>query len=136
MKTPYLFLFVSHVSEDRAVAVAIVNELERLGVPCWIAPRGVNPGRPFDNEIADAIETCQAMLLIFSDGCNASEYIRREVTVAGDARKVIIPFRIEDARPKSGLRVRHSDLHWIDAFASREQAIEELIRTLRPIRPH
>jgi hypothetical protein len=87
---------------------------------------------PFDNEIADAIETCQAMLLIFSDRCNDSEYIRREVTVAGDVHKVIIPFRIEDARPKGGLRVRLSDLHWIDAFASRERAIGELVRTLQP----
>jgi hypothetical protein len=130
MNTPYFFLFVSHVSEDRFVANEVVQELERRGVPCWIAPRDISPGIPFDNAIADAIETCRAMLLIFSDRCNDSEYIRREVTVAGDAGKVIIPFRIEDAKPKSGLRVRLSDLHWIDAFASRERAIDELLRAL------
>jgi hypothetical protein len=127
--TPPLFLFVSHVSEDRAASEAIVGELEHRGVKCWIAPRDVRPGKAFDNEIAYAIENCRAMLLIFSDHCNASEYIRREVTVAGDAGKVIIPFRIEDARPKSGLRVRLSDLHWIDGFVSRERAIDELVAT-------
>jgi hypothetical protein len=68
--------------------------------------------------------------LIFSDRCNEKEYIRREVTVAGDAGKVIIPFRIEDVR--SGLRMRLSDLHWIDAFVSFDDAIDELIRTLQP----
>ena len=56
MTTPDLFLFVSHVSEDRAAATEIVEELERRGVRCWIAPRDVRPGRPFDDEIADAID--------------------------------------------------------------------------------
>jgi hypothetical protein len=131
LPSPYRFLFVGHVSEDRSAAVEIVDELERRGIPCWIAPRNVRPGKPFDDEIAEAIETCQAMLLIFSDRCNTSEYIRREVTVAGDVGKVIMPFRIEDARPKGGLRVRLSDLHWIDAFVERPRAIDEIVHTLR-----
>jgi hypothetical protein len=126
---PEIFLFVSHVSEDRAAALEIVAELERRGVRCWIAPRDVRAGRPFDDEIADAIEASRAMLLIFSEHCNASDYIRREVTVAGESHKVVIPFRIENAQPKHGLRVRLSDLHWIDGFASREQAIDELVKT-------
>jgi hypothetical protein len=127
-------LFVSHVSEDAVAAMQIVDELERRGVRCWIAPRDVGPGKPFDDEIADAIDASPAMLLIFSERCNDSEYIRREVTVAGESHKVIIPFRIEDAQPKRGLRVRLSDLHWIDAFASRERAIDEVMRTVQPPR--
>src|SRR5229473_314478 len=140
-----LFLFVSHVSEDRAAALQVVAELERRSVRCWIAPRNVRAGRPFDDEIANAIDGCRAMLLIFSERCNDSEYIRREVTVAVEANKIVIPFRIENAQPKRGLRVRLADLHWIDAFVAREQAIdeamlakvrgqavEEVIRTLGP----
>ena len=127
------YLFVSHVSEDRAAALDIVKELERRGIGCWIAPRDVRPGRPFDDEIVDAIENSRAILLIFSELCNESEYIRREVTVAGESRKLIIPFRIEDAQPRRGLRVRLSDLHWLDGFVARERAIDELIRELPQI---
>lgn len=123
---PDFFLFVSHVSEDRSSAMEIVAELERRNVKCWIAPRDVRPGQPFDDEIVDAIESSRAMLLVFSDACNENEYIRREVTVAGESHKLIIPFRIEDARPRHGLRVRLSDLHWIDGFVARERAISEL----------
>jgi TIR domain len=89
------YLFVCHVSEDRPVALEVVEELERRGVRCWIAPRDVRPGMPFDDEIADAIEDSSAMLLIFSERCNEKQYIRREVTVAGESKKLIIPFRIE-----------------------------------------
>ena len=130
-----LFLFVSHVSEDRVAALEIVGELERRGVPCWIAPRNVQPGHPFDDEIVAALDRCRAMLLIFSEHCNESEYIRREVTVAGENRKIIIPFRIEDVQPRRGLRVRLSDLHWIDGFAAHERAIDELARRFAPSVP-
>src|SRR5215212_2768342 len=95
MTDPDLSLFVSHVSEDRPAALEIVDELERRGVYCWIAPRDVRPGKPLDDEIVEAIEACWAMLLIFSDRCNEHEYIRREITVAGESHKTIIPFRIE-----------------------------------------
>lgn len=144
MPTSDLFLFVSHVAEDRAAAMEIVEELERRGVKCWIAPRDVHPGHPFDDEIVDAIENSRAMLLVFSDRCNESEYIRREVTVAGESQKLIMPFRIEDAHPRRGLRVRLSDLHWIDGFVARERAIDELAHQLadptaaqrrRPVQP-
>jgi hypothetical protein len=133
MTSPDLYLFVSHVTEDRAAALQIVGELERRGVRCWIAPRNVRAGNPFDDEIAEAIDNCRAMLLIFSERCNDSPYIRREVTVAGEANKIVIPFRIENAQPKKGLRVRLADLHWIDAFVAREQAIDEVLKTLAPV---
>lgn len=132
MASSDLFLFVSHVAENRNAAMEIVGELERRGTRCWIAPRDVRPGEAFDNEIADAIEASRAMLLIFSDLCNDSEYIRREVTVAGESHKTVIPFRIEDVQPRRGLRVRLSDLHWIDGFTSRERAIDEVIKKFAP----
>ena len=72
------------------------------------------------------------MLLVFSEHCNTSDYIRREITVAGEARKLVIPFRIEDVQPKRGLRIRLADLHWIDGFIAREQAIDAVVRSLSP----
>lgn len=122
--------FGSHVSENRATALEIVEALEQRGMRCWIAPRDLRPGTPFDDEIAIAIEASRAMLLVFSDQCNDSEYIRREVTVAGDSQKVVIPFRIENAQPRKALRIRLSDLHWVGGFVSREWAIDEVIKTL------
>jgi TIR domain len=136
MTTPDLFLFVSHIGEDRSAALQIAGELEGRGIPCWIAPRDSSPGQHPKSEIAHAIEACRAMLLILSDRSNDSEYITQEITIAGDAGKVIIPFRIEEARPKGGLSVRLAHLNRIDSFVSRERAIDEVMHKLQPAQPH
>ena len=133
MAEPEHLLFVSHVTEDRPAALDIVEELEGRGIPCWIAPRNIHPGRLFDDEIVAAIASSRAILLIFSDLCNESEYIRRQLAVAGESRKPVIPLRIEDAQPRRGLRARLSDLDWLDAFAGCEPAIDELVRRFGPV---
>jgi len=123
-------LFICHVTEDRAVAHDLVIELEKRGLRCWFAPRDIGGGQAYDDAIAEALDDCRAMLLIFSDRCNDSDYIRREVTVAGENGKVVIPLRIEDAKPRRGLKVRLVDLHWIDAFVERERALDQLVATV------
>jgi hypothetical protein len=132
MPVENFFLFVSHVTEDRVAALQVVDELERRGIRCWITPRDIEAGKAYDDEIADAIDRSRALLLIFSEHCNSNEYIRREITVAGNARKLIIPFRIENVEPKKGLAVRLADLHWIDGFVARERAIDEVLRSVQP----
>jgi hypothetical protein len=136
MTTPDRFLFVSHIGEDRSAALQIVGELEGRGIACWIAPRDLSPRQHPGTEIALAIQACRALLLILSDRSNDSEYITREITLAADASKVIIPFRIVEARPNGALTVRLTDLNWIDAFVSRERAIDEVMHRLQPAQPH
>ena len=121
------FLFISHVSANRTEAMAIASQLEKRGIRCWIAPRDVRPAQPFDTQIANAIANCRALLLVFTGRCNDNEYILREVTVAGDHGKMVIPLRMEDVEPAHGLQVRLAGLHRIDGFASREQALAQAL---------
>jgi hypothetical protein len=125
-------LFVCHSTEDHQLALEIVGEIERHGLSCWIAPRDVVPGEPYRDEIADAIERCSAMLVVFSEHCNSSMWVPREIAVADDAGKTIITFRIKNAQPKRGLKLSLANLQRVDAFSDREQAIREVIRALRP----
>jgi ABC-type amino acid transport substrate-binding protein len=131
---PRQLLFVSHVTEDRKAALGIIHKLERRGVGCWVAPRDIQAGKPYDDEIVEAIESCPAMLLIFSERCNGNQYIRRELTLAGESQKLVIPLRIEDAEPKGGLRARLVDLHRIDAFADEDAAVAEVIDAVAELR--
>jgi hypothetical protein len=91
-------VFISHSTNDKAVADAVCAALENARIRCWIAPRDVQPGRSFAGEIARAIKKSKAMVLIFSAHSNNSEQVLREVQLAVAAHLHIVQFRIEDVR--------------------------------------
>lgn len=90
------FVFISHSHVDREVADTLCRTLEEAGMRCWVAPRDVQPGREWRPSIIEAIERCQVMILVFSDEANRSPQVSREVEVAFEEGKTIIPFRIEN----------------------------------------
>jgi TIR domain-containing protein len=123
-------LFVSHSSDDRRLTWEIVKDFEKLGVRCWYAPRDLRGGVDYRSEIVEAIDSCDALLVIFSERCNESVWVPREVGVADDAGKTIISLRIEDAQPKRGLRLSLANLQQVDAFRARDVAIREVLLAL------
>ncbi|HEV2842943.1 MAG TPA: TIR domain-containing protein [Chthoniobacterales bacterium] len=128
-------VFISHSAQNRDVADAVCEALEKAGIRCWVAPRDVRPGRTFPGEITRAIQKSRVMLLIFSSHSNNSEQVLREVQLATDSRLAIIRFRIEDVALTDDLRYFLSSPHWLDALtpplsnhiARLEVAIKELL---------
>jgi hypothetical protein len=88
-------VFISHATEDEAVAADVCALLEGRGIQCWIAPRDVAPGKVWDEAILDAIESSGAFLLILSAAANASSFVKNEVNRAFGARKTIFTFRVK-----------------------------------------
>jgi hypothetical protein len=109
-------VFISHSAQDKKVAETICAALEDSGIPCWVAPRDVRPGRSFPGEITRAIEQSKVMLLIFSQHSNNSEQVLREVQLAVDCHVPIIRLRIEDIPLSDDLRYYLSTPHWLDAL--------------------
>lgn len=124
-------LFISYASENLDETFDIVRALERRNQMCWIAPRDVQPGKSFAGEIVDAIKSSAAVLLVFSNHCNNSAHILREVIIANGVPKIIIPCRIENAHPASSLEYYLAGLQWIDALdgVSPVQKILDALRT-------
>jgi hypothetical protein len=59
--------FITHVSEDAAIAATITDHLERNGDPCWLAPREATPGSDYSAEIIGAIEASAVFILVLSE---------------------------------------------------------------------
>jgi TIR domain/Sulfatase-modifying factor enzyme 1 len=127
-------VFISHSTKNKAVADAVCATLEKAAIRCWIAPRDVQPGRPFAGEITRAINRSKAMVLIFSADSNSSPQILRELQLAADARLHIIPFRIEDLAPNEDLAYYLAGSHWFDATtAPLEQHLGRFAISLKPL---
>lgn len=109
-------VFISYSSHDKATADATCAALEGAGIRCWIAPRDILPGADWGVAIMDALDTCRAMVLIFSSNANSSPQIRREVERAVGRGVPVIPVRIEDSTPTKALAYFMGPVHWLDAL--------------------
>jgi hypothetical protein len=96
-------VFLSHASQDKPVAERLVVAMENAGISCWIAPRNVTAGVPYEQEILDAIHNAKVMVLVFSSHTNQSQHVAREVGLAMGQRVSVIPFMIEDVGPAGSL---------------------------------
>ncbi len=99
------------------MADTICAFLEARGMSCWIAPRNILPGEEWGDSILRGIQQCRIMVLIFSKAANDSGPVRSEVDRAVNARKVLIPFRIENVAPTGAMEFHIGRRHWLDAYA-------------------
>ncbi len=110
-------VFISYATEDKQIADAVCEALEKEGITCWYAPRNIPYGLKYEDAIIDAILPCRLVVLIFSSHSNASEHVAREIhNACGDGLKItIVPFRLENLDYNKTLRYYLSSLQWYDA---------------------
>lgn len=118
-------LFVSHHSSTYDTALQVEELLARRGVTCWIAPRDVEPGEPFDKAISGAIMGSAAILLLFCEKSDESRHVKRELILADSAARPIIPLRLEAINPRE-LAYHLADSQWIDWTDRREAVLDRV----------
>ncbi|MET0689252.1 MAG: toll/interleukin-1 receptor domain-containing protein, partial [Methyloceanibacter sp.] len=122
--------FISHAKTDAKQAADIAAALERNGVKCWIAPRDVEPGRNFGDEIIRGIEASRAFILVLSNASNGSDFVAKELATAVGKKKTVFPIRIEEVEPSPSLALFIAGTHWIDAFGGRLGAEADRLASL------
>ena len=118
-------IFISHSEQDKPFAEAMLRALEGRGINCWIAPRDIRPGGSYADAILTAIEECSLFVLIYSDRCNKSGHVLREVERALKFEKNIVPVRFDDSAPSRSLDYLLATVHWLAVPAeSRGASVE------------
>jgi TolB-like protein/Flp pilus assembly protein TadD len=125
-------VFISHASQDKAVADLLCARLEAAGINCWIAPRNVRPGDLYADAIVHAINGCRILVLILSQSAASSGHVLREVERASAKKRPIVSLRIDAAGLPPALEYFLSASQWLDADAERLDAIlPGLVQALR-----
>ena len=109
-------IFVSYSSKDFADADLIRDALETADISCWIAPRNLTAGMQWGAGIVEAIEGCDAVVVVFSQACNESPQVAREMELAVANRKPLIPVRVADHMPTDDMKYFLGVSHWFNAF--------------------
>lgn len=108
--------FVSYASQDAAVAQAVVENLEKHGIHCGIAPRDAAPRTHYADGMC-AINEAKVLVLVLSEHALTSPHVGREIERAALQRRRIIGLRT-DATPLSrSFQYFLSGSQWIDVAA-------------------
>ncbi len=125
-------IFISYSTRDKLAADTVCAILEQAKIRCWIAPRDILPGTPWAAAITVALEQAKALVLVYSANSNKSVQVMRELDVALDLGKPIVPFRIEDVDPSQSMRYYLAGTHWLDALTPPLEAhVQQLADTIR-----
>ena len=93
-------IFVSYSTHDRESALTLVGYLRSAGHSAWIDQSGIDAATSWSKEIAEALEDCKAFILLLSPSSLASVNVAKELAVAAELKKHIIPIELEAVQLK------------------------------------
>ena len=86
-------IFLSYSRDDAQQANDWVANLENFGYRVWIDRAGIRGGQQWNAKIVRSIKEAQALILLLSPNSARSDNVRREIDLAVEAKKRIIPSR-------------------------------------------
>jgi TolB-like protein/lipoprotein NlpI len=88
-------LFISYSKANREQALALADELRGRGFSVWIDQGGIRGAKQWSAEIVEAIDACSTLLLLISPDSIASRNVAKEVHLASEKGRNILPVVIE-----------------------------------------
>ncbi len=124
--------FISYSRVDgEGVALNLCDNLEAgpPSVQVWLDQRHIRTGQNWDDEIAQAIRTCESLLFVMTpDSVAATSVCKNEWTLALRYKKPITPLL---AHPEAEMPFQLINRQYIDFTGNGDQALAELRRHLR-----
>ena len=88
-------IFISYSRKDSELALSLVKRLRTSGLDVWIDQHGIEAATSWSKEIANALKECHTFVLLISPMAVASGNVAKELSVAAQLKKRIIPVQIE-----------------------------------------
>lgn len=117
-------IFISHSSEDSALALEALSYLEARGDSCFYAPRDIAAGHEYAEEIINGIDKSDMVLLIMTKAANASVHVLREVERAVSRQIPIIVYKAEDVELTKSMEYFLMSHQWLDSSKSLTEALD------------
>ena len=124
-------VFISYASQDRKRILDLVDRLSAAGVSVWIDQMGIEGATMWSQEIVAAIRDCKVLILAISKNSAGSENVVKEVALASEGRKRILPVYLEQADIPESMAYQLAGIQRVDFFESQEElGKQSVIRAL------
>ncbi len=126
-------IFISYSRKDSAQALGLADRLRASGMDVWIDQHGIEAATAWSKEIVDAIDTANVFILLLSASSIGSVNVVRELAIASESDKPILPIELESVVLPSEFKYQLSGVqraHYSD-FAGILRAVTRLITSQR-----
>ena len=120
-------VFISYSRADAEIADTICEAFDNAGISYWIDRGGITSGEAFSGVIVKAIRESKITVFISSVNSNVSEYTIKEIVVAFNRKKHIIPFCIDKEPFADDIEFFLCNLDRLAYYLQKEFAIQRLV---------
>ena len=125
-------VFISYSRKDSAVVNRFVKEIVAAGYTIWMDVDGIETGDEFKKKIVSAIKGSQVFVFFSSKDSNVSPWTVKEVNVAVNLKKTIIPIKLDNAVYDDSILFDLAGLDYIQCNNDRDSvAISKLTGVLK-----
>ena len=115
-------VFVSYARVDRVRVLQLVERMRSAGIGVWIDEGGIHGASLWGQEIVDAIESASVMVLMLSDASINSDNVVKELSIASEDKKPILPVYLHQAEIPKSMRYQLAGIQHIEYHEGNEQA--------------
>lgn len=124
-------VYVSYSRNDREQMEQIVENLRRSGFDIWIDIQKDSPNQSWQRLVKSALEGCDSLIVLASPSAKRSEWVKREIEIARDLRKTMVPVLITGER-ETAIPADLLGYEFVDMLKRRNQnvAYANIVQTL------
>lgn len=112
------------------VVSKVKDALTRENVDFWFDEEGIFSSQDWAKVIVDYIEKAKVFVFLSTANANQSNMTSKEIAIACEFHKPIIPVRIDNSSYSKSVMFRIADLDYIEYYKNPDKGITDLVRSV------
>jgi len=121
-------VFVSYSSQDYERVMPLVDRLRSAGVAVWVDEGNIDAATLWSESIVEAIAECRVLIMMVSSHSTDSHNVVKEVMIASESKKTILPIYLESADIPAKLKYQLTGIQHLEWF---DGGNDEVFETLK-----
>ncbi len=116
-------VFISYSSYDRDRVMPVVESLRGSGISVWVDEGNIHAADLWSEQIVQAIADCRVMVVMLSQNSTDSHNVVKEVMLASEQKKALLPVYLEPANIPAKLQYQLAGIQHLELYGQNDQQV-------------